>query len=89
MKVLVHHIYEYKKVLRHLVLHTLKASEQEIAETILRQQGIDYVIRPVSSSKINLFFGNKECVQIIHEIGDKKFHEYTPEEDFFRYHVRL
>jgi len=82
MKVLVHHIYEYKKGLRHLVLHTLKSSERALAESKLCKQGIDYIVRPVSSLKVNLFFGHKECVQVIREIGDKKLHEYTPEEDF-------
>lgn len=82
MKILVHHIYEYKKGLRHLVLHTLDASLKLQAELKLQQQGIDYIIRHVTSSKINLFFGNKECVEVIDKIGDKGLNEFTPEEDF-------
>ncbi|MCD7971779.1 MAG: DUF2023 family protein [Candidatus Azobacteroides sp.] len=82
MKVLCHHIYEYKKGLRHLVLHTLDSSFRYDAEWKLKQQGIEYVVREVSASKINLFFGNKECIDIIREIGDKKLNEFTPEEDF-------
>ena len=82
MQVLFHHIYEYKKGLRHLVLHTLNASFRERAEKRLQQQEIDYVVREVTPSKINIFFGDKECVDIIREIGNKKLNEFTPEEDF-------
>lgn len=82
MKVLVHHIYEYKKGLRHLVLHTLDASFKLQAELKLQQQGIDYIIRYVTPSKINLFFGEKACVEVIDKIGDKNLNEFTAEEDF-------
>ena len=82
MKVLVHHIYEYKKGLRHLVLHTLDASLKLQAELKLQQQGIDYIIRYVTPSKINLFFGEKACVEVIDKIGDKSLNEFSPEEDF-------
>ncbi len=82
MKVLTHHIYEYKKGLRHLVLHTLDASLKVEAELKLQQQGIDYIVRYVTPSKINLFFGNPECVDVIDKIGNKNLNEFTPEEDF-------
>ncbi|MDL2308965.1 DUF2023 family protein [Bacteroidales bacterium OttesenSCG-928-B11] len=82
MQVLSHHIYEYKKGLRHLVLHTLGSEYRKVAEERLNQQNIDYVIQIVSASKINIFFGRGECVDVIRRIGVKKLHEYTPEEDF-------
>lgn len=82
MKVLVHHIYEYKKGLRHLVLHTLDATCLAEAEHKLQTQNIDYIVREVTPSKINLFFGDKECVDVLRRIGDKKLNEFTPEEDF-------
>lgn len=83
MQVLCHHIYEYKKGLRYLVLHTLNASFREIAEAKLLQQNIDYFIQTVSESKMNIFFGNKDCVDVVREmIGDRKLYELTSEEDF-------
>lgn len=82
MTVLVHHIYEYKKGVRHLVLHTLPASLREEAEKKLMRQGIDYIVKPVGDSRINIFFGAKECVEVIRRMGDKKLNEFTPEEDF-------
>ncbi|MBP1677961.1 MAG: hypothetical protein H6Q20_2520 [Bacteroidetes bacterium] len=82
MKVLVHHIYEYKKGLRHLVLHTLNAVYRDEAENKLKAQHIDYFIQEVTSSKINLFFGDKNCVNVVREIITKKLNELSPEEDF-------
>ncbi|MCR5453527.1 MAG: DUF2023 family protein [Bacteroidales bacterium] len=82
MKVLAHHIYEYKKGLRQLILHTLPAKYRFEAETRLKFAGIDFLTRQVSPEKINIFFGAKECIEVIKHIGDKPFNEYTPEEDF-------
>ena len=82
MKVLAHHIYEYKKGLRQLILHTLPSKFRFEAEARLRLAGIDFLTRQVSPEKINIFFGAKECIEVIKHIGDKPFNEYTPEEDF-------
>jgi hypothetical protein len=82
MKVLTHHIYEYKKGLRSLVLHTLCAEHRDKAEARLSADNIDYVTHVVGSSKINIFFGAAECVNIIREFGHRKLNEFTPEEDF-------
>lgn len=82
MKVLAHHIYEYKKGLRQLILHTLHSKYRFEAEARLRLAGIDYLTRQVSPEKINIFFGAKECIEVMKHIGDKPFNEYTPEEDF-------
>lgn len=82
MEVLSHHIYEYKKGLRNLVLHTLNAAYRQEAEEKLNHQEISYLIREVSPSKINIFFGAKECIEVIRQFGEKKLYEFTPEEDF-------
>jgi hypothetical protein len=82
MKVLVHHIYEYKKGLRHLVLHTLNAACRDEAEQKLSMQHIDYFVQEVTPNKINIFFGNKDCVAVIREIITKRLNELSPEEDF-------
>ncbi|MDR0371440.1 MAG: DUF2023 family protein [Prevotellaceae bacterium] len=82
MQVLCHHIYEYKKGLRLLVLHTLQTSLLQTAETKLLQQNINYLIQPVTQSKTNIFFGNRECVEVVRKFGNKKLNELTPEEDF-------
>ena len=82
MKVLTHHIYEYKKGLRNLVLHTMSSSYRLEAERCLRRNQIDFIIREVGNSKINIFFGSDACVQVIREMGNKSLTEFTPEEDF-------
>lgn len=82
MTVLMHHIYEYKKGLRNLVLHTMHATDRVQAELRLQHQHIDYLICPVSDKKINVFFGAKECVEVVRRFGDKRLNDFTPEEDF-------
>ncbi|MBR2195216.1 MAG: DUF2023 family protein [Salinivirgaceae bacterium] len=82
MKVLAHHIYEYKKGLRQLILHTLHSKYRFAAETRLRLAGIDFLTFQVTPEKINIFFGSKECIEVIKHIGDKSFYDYSPEEDF-------
>lgn len=82
MQVLLHHIYEYKKGLRNLVLHTMNAIERSKTEIILQRKNIQYFIQVVNSQKINVFFGNPRCIKIIHAFGDKSLSDFTDEEDF-------
>ena len=35
LQILIHHIYEYKKGIRNMVLHTMQSNEKQKAETIL------------------------------------------------------
>ncbi|MBQ9469413.1 MAG: DUF2023 family protein [Bacteroidales bacterium] len=82
MEVLIHHIYEYKKGLRNLVLHTMPQASLDEAERRLRQQNIAYMVQPLSRSQVNIFFGCPECLGVINRIGLKPLYRYTPEEDF-------
>ncbi len=82
MQVLLHHVYEYKKGLRNLVLHTMSTNEQYKTEELLTRKGISYFMVRVNSKKINVFFGNKQCVKIIESFGDKSLSDFTVEEDF-------
>ncbi|HOP62030.1 MAG TPA: DUF2023 family protein [Spirochaetota bacterium] len=82
MKILVHHIYEYRKGLRNLVLHTIGSEYRKEAERKLSANKIDFVIQEVDEKKINIFFGAPECVEIIRNFGPKKLSRFTDEEDF-------
>lgn len=82
MQVLYHHIYEYKKGIRRLVLHTMKSKYREYAEQRLKDSGICYWIQIVNEKTINVFFGDRECVEVICSFGGKFLNQYTPEEDF-------
>ena len=56
LKVLMNHIYEYKKGGR-LVLYTFNKKYESFAITRLERQNIDYIIQPVGNDRLNLFFG--------------------------------
>ena len=70
LKVFHHHIYEYQKGIRNLILTTEKTSHQY------------YIEYKVNEEKINIFFGAKECVDVIKNFIHKKLNEFTPEQDF-------
>ncbi len=82
MEVLKHHIYEYKKGIRNLILHTCAKSEEEEVNCLLKRSGIDFIIRSVGDKKINIFFGDKRCVEVVKRIGDKELYQFSDEEDF-------
>ncbi|WP_407356920.1 DUF2023 family protein [Methanolobus sp. WCC5] len=82
MQVLRHHIYEYQKGLRHLILHTANIYQEDEIIDLLERKGVNYLIRQASEQKINVFFGDKRCINVVREIGDKCLSDYTEEEDF-------
>ena len=82
MQVLMHHIYEYKKGLRSLVLHTMSTDELFKAEELLLRKGIRFFVQFVNERKINIFFGMEQCVSIIESFNRKSLTEFTEEEDF-------
>ena len=58
MEVFRHHIYEFQKGLRSLILHTAPASDvPEIVRT-LEAHGIAYKLSYLSNGHVNVFFGN-------------------------------
>lgn len=82
MRVFQHHIYEYKKGLRNLILHTIQSEHQDAVESKLKSMQIDYQIYPLNNGNINVFFGATECVDVIKAIGKQSLKDYTYEEDF-------
>ncbi|QZE12860.1 DUF2023 family protein [Halosquirtibacter laminarini] len=82
MKVFVHHVYEYKKGLRNLVLHTMSTSMVSQAVARLQKGEIDFYIQHVTATKCNIFFGAKECVEIVKKICIRPLNELSAEEDF-------
>ena len=82
MNVFVHHIYEYQKGLRNLILHTLHEKNRKDAVERLIRLRIPFHIQNVSESKINVFFGAPECIDVIKNFGDKPLNELSPEQDF-------
>lgn len=82
IKIFLHHIYEYQKGVRNMVLYTLSKQEEPFVRQRLGKLGIDYIIQPVNTQHINLFFGKKECMGVVRQMIDKPLNELTPEEDF-------
>lgn len=82
MQVLGHHIYEYVKGLRHLVLHTMHESDRAFAERKLSHYDVDYIVVPVTDKKINIFFGKKECIDVVRTFCDKPLNKLSAEQDF-------
>lgn len=82
MEVFIHHIYEYEKGLRNLILHTTHLSNREKIEEKLNFKNIPYIIQEIERNMINIFFGNENCINVLNAIGKKSLTEYTPEEDF-------
>lgn len=81
LRVFYHHIYEYKKGLRYLVLTTEKKDNRPFIEAKLKKENIPYLINEVNSRNINVFFGNKDCIKIVSTF-DKQLNNITPEQDF-------
>ncbi len=82
MKVFIHHIYELKKGLRRLVLHTCPSSDLPVIERKLKSEGIPYLIDQVTNSKINVFFGDETCINVLKEFSTLALYQLSDQEDF-------
>lgn len=81
LRVFYHHIYEFKKGIRNLILTTEKSSYRQPIEHRLQKENIDYVIHDVDKNKINVYFGEKSCVDVV-KTFNPRLNELTPEQDF-------
>ncbi len=82
MQVFYHHIYEYKKGLRNLVLFTGAAKFKDKIKQRLENDNIAFVIDQVNSEKINVYFGASDCVEVIKTFSTLKLNEISLEQDF-------
>lgn len=82
LKFLVHHLYEYRKGVRHLFMMTMTPSEAELVEKRLQRDAIDRFVQHVSAAKTNIFFGRGPSVEIVRRIINKPLGQLSPEEDF-------
>ena len=62
LRVFHHHIYEFKKGIRNLILTTEKSKYKETIASRLQKDNIDFVIHDIDKNKINVYFGAKECI---------------------------
>ena len=82
IKVLMNHIYEYKKGVRRMILFTCPRRFEQQACIRLKSQSIDYVAQPAGRDNVNIYFGRRECLDAIRLFVTRPLHELTPEEDF-------
>ena len=82
LKVLMNHIYEYQKGVRRMVLYTFNRRYEKLAVERLSHQHIDYIIQPVGTDRMSLFFGRKECLDAIRIMVTRPLNQLSPEEDF-------
>lgn len=82
LRVFNNHVYEYKKGVRNLILTTEKSVYRKPIEHRLTREKIDYAIQDVDKNKINVFFGAKQCIEVVKTFIHKKLSELTPEQDF-------
>lgn len=77
-----YHLNEYKKGLRDIVLFTTRMSNKSAIEERLRKEDIDYFIQEVNANKVNIFFGDRKCVDVIKEMRFNSLSDLSDEEDF-------
>ncbi|MGL4868261.1 MAG: DUF2023 family protein [Cetobacterium sp.] len=82
MQVFVHHIYEYEKGIRNLILHTISEDLLTFVQNRLNSKNISYQIDKIKNGRYNVFFGDESCINVIKKINKSNLSEYTPEEDF-------
>ena len=82
MKVLMNHIYELHKGVRHMVLFTCNNKYGEQVVSRLESQGIPYILQPAGRQNVNVYFGRRECLEAIRLFVTRPLHQLTPEEDF-------
>lgn len=81
LKVFNHHIYEFKKGIRSLILTTEKSKYKEKIENKLQKENIDYVIHELDNNNMNVYFGEKPCIDVVRTF-DTRLNKLTPEQDF-------
>ena len=82
LKVLMNHIYEYKKGVRRMILFTCNRRYEAFATQRLSRQAIDYVVQPAGKENVNVYFGRRECLDAIRLFVTRPLNELSPEEDF-------
>lgn len=82
MEIFCHHVYEYWKGLRNLILHTAPLSDMPAIVHKLDHYKIPYLIHRVGDERINVFFGHHDCISVINRFGTIHLSQLTDEQDF-------
>ncbi|MDC7245078.1 MAG: DUF2023 family protein [Sphaerochaetaceae bacterium] len=82
MRVFAHHLYEYRKGLRRLILHTTRSEYAGLIVEKCEARDISYIISEVNDKKINVFFGDSDCIDVLKSFDHLNLCEFTVEMDF-------
>jgi hypothetical protein len=77
-----HHIYEYGRGIRALILMTISRRELELVLGRLEAQGIHHFVQELNPVKVNLFFGRPAFVAVARSVVTRPLNALTAEEDF-------
>lgn len=76
-------IYGYKHGIRPLVLQTMQVEDKPAIEKRLQRDKLNYHLQEAPGGKnLNVFFGDKPCVDIVKTFGNTPLAKLTPEKDF-------
>ncbi|MBD5402401.1 DUF2023 family protein [bacterium] len=75
-------IYEFKKGMRDLSLYTCNKVDLHKFVQHLDKTGTKYVLRDIGKDKVNIFFGDVNCLNILNKFSSSDLNELTPYEDF-------
>lgn len=82
MEVFNHHLYEYEKGLRNLILHTCPIDKLDPMIFKLKRRSIDFEVYRIKNGNVNLFFGSNNCVEVIRNLGVENLSTLSHEKDF-------
>lgn len=82
LKVFSHQLYECRKGVRSVALATLPIDCLEVAQRKLDTAELAYFVCPLNDDKLNLFFGQAECIDVVKLFCHKPLHTLSAEEDF-------
>lgn len=82
VQVFAHHIYEYQKGVRKLILHTTNVYELDDLCIKLDKKGISYLVDFVNEEKVNIFFGDPDCISVLQRFPSLELYRLSPENDF-------
>lgn len=76
------YLYEVSKGTKPVALVTCESSLLNKCLPKLQKENMSYFVQKLSSDKINLFFGNSECIDVVKKFLNKPMCEFSPFEDF-------
>jgi len=82
MRIFNTYLYEVLKGTKPLALITFESSLLDKAAAKLQKEGLEYFVQNLPNSKVNLFFGAKECIKVVEKFLNKPLCALSSYEDF-------